>query len=315
MIMAIDAGHGYTKGLSHRGTQVLFPSLIAPAPSALDLGSFGHTALTVIDGQAFVVGEAARPWATPLWTRDKALDDDTLRLMLVAAAELGANGPVRLATGLPLAWFGSQHAAFRQALHGAGGRIQRPDGTVTQLWFESVVILPQGVAAAGPILDRMVSAPGPYIVVDVGYRTTDYILVTKGTDGRLTFDPTAAGSLELGMHTVYAAVANCLSQQHRTVFTVAHVAQTDSVVIRGQRISIVDDCAREEHRLARSIVRALTERLDAQLDQVLGLIAVGGGSSVLVHAIPGILSPDHPQWANVQGYWAALADNKTEQTG
>ena len=313
MMIAIDAGHGYTKGLSTRGAKTLFPSLIAAAPAAVDLGSFGRTAVTRIDGQAFVVGEAARKWATPLWSRDKAVDDDTMRLILVAAAELGASGAVRLATGLPLSWFGPQRAAFQQALRGFGGHVTRTDGTTTRLWFESVLVLPQGVAAAGPLLDRFVQEPGPYLVVDVGYRTTDYIIVVKESDGRLTFDPTAAGSLDLGMHAVHAALADQLSQQ--TSFTAAQVANVDHVVVRGQRIPITAERSREETRIARTIVRTLAERLDAQLDQVLGLIAVGGGSGLLGRAMPGVLEPADPQWANVHGYWTALIDAYSQQVG
>lgn len=315
MMIAIDAGHGYVKGLSARGGRVLFPSLIAPAPVTVDLGSYGGATVTRIDGQSYVVGEAARKWATPLWSRDKAVDDETMRLMLVAAAELGASGPIRLATGLPLAWFSPQRAAFQEALRGFGGHVTRVDGTAARLWFESVLVLPQGVAAAGPLLDRLVQVPGPYLVVDVGYRTTDYIMVTKEPDGRMTFDPTAAGSLELGIHHVDAAVAAQLSADHRTTFTPAQVATVETVIARGKRVSITADRARHEAHVARAIVQGLLERLDTQMDQVLGLVAVGGGSRVIAHALSGVITPENPQWANVQGYLAALEDTTPLRAG
>jgi hypothetical protein len=38
--IAIDAGHGYVKALAVHGASSIFPSLICPAPSTLDLGEF-----------------------------------------------------------------------------------------------------------------------------------------------------------------------------------------------------------------------------------------------------------------------------------
>ena len=306
MQLSIDVGHGYVKTWSSRGDRVIFPALIQRAPTTVDLGAFGRASITRIDGDDYLVGEAARRLATPLWSRDKASDDETLRLMLAAAAECGANGPVRLATGLPLAWWGDQRQALQHALHGFGGTVVRPDGRTLHLWFETVLVLPQGVAAAGPVLDQSVYAPGPYLVVDVGYRTTDFIVVTKQDTGALEFDALAAGSLELGMHAVDAALAESLTAVHHTEFTAVQVANAESVVVRGRRLDIQNERANRAVQVARRIARGLTERLDRQMDHLLGLVAVGGGSHLLAQSIPGVIQPADPQWANARGYLAAL---------
>lgn len=304
MLVAVDVGHGWVKAISGRGDRCLFPALIHPAPVGVNLGAFGTTPITRIDGEAWLIGDAAERWATPLWSRDKATDDHTRRLLLVAAARLGAIGPVSLATGLPLAWFGAQHRAVRQALTGVGGVVQLPGGRDIRLWFDSVLVLPQGVAAAGPVLDA--ADPGPYLIVDVGERTTDYIIATKQPDGALEFDTLAAGSLEWGMHHIHQTVADTLSNQYGTHFTAAQVANEESLVVRGQRIVLTDLRQQEAKRLARVIVQELLTHLDQQMDQVLGIIAVGGGGALLAAAIPGVTIPDDPQWANAQGYMAAL---------
>lgn len=304
MMVAIDAGHGYVKALSARGERRIFPALIHPAPTGVDLGTFGRVPTTRIDGVPFLIGEAARRWATPLWSRDKAMDDDTRRLILVAAAELGAVGPTRLATGLPLAWFGAQHRAFRQALQQYGGTVVLPSGRDIRLWFESVLVLPQGVAAAGPVLET--AEPGPYLVVDVGERTTDFVIVTKAPDGTLAFDALAAGSLDWGMHAVHQAVADQLAARYGTPFTAAQVAAGETVIIRGERVDLTADRQAQAARLARLIVQGLLAKLDSQMDQILGLVAVGGGGALLAQVVPGVRQPDDPQWANAQGYLAAL---------
>ncbi len=81
--IAIDAGHGYTKAFSQSGERVIFPSLIGPAPAGVDLGECARTETVTIDGSPYLVGQSAHSHATPLWSRDKAADPDTLRLILV----------------------------------------------------------------------------------------------------------------------------------------------------------------------------------------------------------------------------------------
>ncbi len=306
MQIAIDAGHGYVKAISESGRRRVFPALIHPAPSAVDLGEFGRATTTTIDDADYLVGEPARRLASPLWTRNKAVDDDTLRLILVAAAELGASGPVHLGTGLPLAWYGEQRQAFKTTLRGFGGTVRTANGIQNRLWFESVLVLPQGIAAAGPVLADPKYEPGPYLIVDIGFRTTDYIIVTKQPGGDLDFDALAAGSLEMGMHVVQGALADHLTKTHHTVFTAAQVADTDAVFVRGMRIDIAFDRAQQETRVARSIVKGLMEKLDSQMEQVMGLVAVGGGSDILARAIPDVIQPTEPQWANASGYLMAL---------
>ncbi|NMP24461.1 ParM/StbA family protein [Sulfobacillus harzensis] len=304
--IAVDAGHGYTKALGESGERVLFPSLIAPAPASVDLGEYAQVDTVWIDGQPYVIGEPARSYATPLWSRDKATDEDTLRLILVAAAELGAVGPVALATGLPLSWFGSQRRAFREALTGFGGVVQRAGQPPQRVWFESVMVLPQGVAAAGSLLAAPTMESGAYLVVDVGYRTTDYIVVEKSADGGLDYEPSAAGSLELGMHTVSQAVADEISSTHQVDYTPAEVEGRTHVVVRGQKLDVTQRAHEAREAVGRQIAKVLAERLGPQADKLLGIVAVGGGSDILPTAIPGTIVPPDPQWANAQGYLLAL---------
>jgi hypothetical protein len=209
---------------------------------------------------------------------------------------------VTVVTGLPLAWYGAQRRAFREALTGAEATIAVPGYPARRLWIDQAVVLPQGVAAAGPVLGAARYEPGPYLVVDIGYRTTDYIIVTKRSDGLLDFDPHTAGSLETGTHAINTALAAELSETHQIPFTVGQVEGAGTVVVRGQRIALDPPRQRHRHKVAARIAQGLAESLDARLDQVLGIIAVGGGASLLAGALPGVVMPADPQWANALGY-------------
>ncbi|MCL6562172.1 MAG: ParM/StbA family protein [Firmicutes bacterium] len=306
MRIAIDVGHGWVKAVAEDGGRVCFPALIAPMPATVDLGEFASMDAVVIEGTRYVVGESARQHATPLWSREKAADPDTLRLHLVAAAQLGAVGPVKLVTGLPLAWYGPQRRALRETLTGFGGAVTLPGRAPQRLWFDRVLVLPQGVAAAGPVLATDAYEPGTYVVVDVGYRTTDHLLVEKTETGKLVFAPDAAGSIEIGVYSVFHSVADALAQAYHLPFTAAEVEAASFVTVRGQKIDVTQRIRATKEAVGRQVAQKLAAALDAHLEKVLGVVAVGGGADLLAAVLPGcIVSPD-PQWANAAGYLAAL---------
>lgn len=305
--VGIDVGHGYTKAIQANGLRVLFPSLICPAPSTVDLGEFGTQGVpTVINDQLYLVGAAARRYATPLWDRDKAADEDTARLMMVAAARLGLSGPLRLVTGLPLSWWGAQRRAYKAALEGLEAHITVPGRPATRLWFAEVLVLPQGVAAAGPILAQSHYQAGPYLIVDWGERTTDYIIVMKQADGRLDFDQAAAGSLEIGCHAIALALASQLTARYHTSFQATTLESAEAVAVRGQRIDLMPLRQVAQTRVTQQLARALHEALGPQLEQVLGIVAVGGGSTLLKAALPAVVHPPEAQWANAAGYLGSV---------
>jgi len=304
--IAIDAGHGYVKSLAASGASSIFPSLICPAPSTLDLGEFGQSKPIQIDGQPYLVGESARKHASPLWSRDKATDPDTLRLILVAAAQLGANGPIALATGLPLSWYGSQKQAFKDALLGQTATITRPDSPPQRLWIESVKILPQGVAASVLVLADPRHRPGPYVVVDVGYRTTDYIVVTKASTGKLAYDAGEAGSMEIGTHAIAGTVAQALEQRYHVPFQPAEVESSQTVYIYGEAIDLPPLRQAAQQAVSSQLRDALNEALDDQLPKAAGIVLVGGGGSLLAGAFRGGIGVPDGQWANVKTYLKAV---------
>ena len=305
--LAVDVGHGYVKALSARA-RVVFPALIGPAPTQVDLADFAPTEVLRIDGMPYLCGEPARAHAAPRWSRYKAQDLDTLRLMLVAAARLDLHGPIQLATGLPLSWYGHQRKAFREALLAYGGTVQLPDRPAHRLWFESVTVLPQGLAAALTLLLDPDRQPGTYLVLDHGYRTTEYLIVTKSANGTVDADPTQAGSLELGTHAIAATVATGLETDYRLPFSAVEVEEADQVYVRGQAVALAERRAAAAHAVSTQIRDRLTEVLDARIAKVVGVLQCGGGAPVLHRAFPEALIPEDPQWANVSAYWGSVAD-------
>ncbi len=314
MKIAIDAGHGYTKALAASGARVLFPSLIAPAPKGgIDLGEWerhSERGRVVLDDQEFVYGESARRLATPLWSREKAADSDAARFILIAVGLLGAVGPVQIAVGLPLSWFASQRKEFKVALMGYGARIAFPEQGIgsQRIWIDAVTVLPQGVAGAAATLGATVSAvPESWIVLDIGYRTSDFCWLDRGEQGKLDFERERAGTLEIGYHDVVEQARQELERTYHLPFREAELESAPTVIVRGQLVDVSALRHMATRAVAQRMAQELQIRLGDGLDRVTGVLLVGGAAEPFADHFPW---PTHvandSQWANAIGYLAVL---------
>jgi plasmid segregation protein ParM len=162
------------------------------------------------------------------------------------------------------------------------------------------------VAAAAPILASSDYEAGPYLIVDIGYRTTDYIVVIKTASNGFDFDPDAAGSLERGMHAVGKQVAKALSEEYQVPFSASELEAQDPVFVRGEKIDVTYRFHEARQIIGRRIAQELATALGPQIDKLRGIVAVGGGSDLLAALLPGTIVPPDPQWANVSGYYLSL---------
>lgn len=306
--VAIDLGHAFVKVRSERG-RLLLPALITPAPPQVDVGETVAMPTWRIDDQEYWVGETARGYSAARWSRDKDTDQASLRLCVIAAAMTGQHGPVALAVGLPLAWYGSQRQKLRQALTGFGGTVtpiheQTPP---RRLWFESVQVLPQGLAAAIWLLSQPRYEPGVYIIADVGYRTTDYVQAIKTAQGAIQVNPAEAGSLEWGTHAVAQQVAAQLEREWHVPFHPAELEQQAQVTVAGRVLALGPYWRSAGARVGQQWADQMQERLDVALVKATRVLLIGGGAELMQPYLPHSEIPADPQWANVEAYWAALA--------
>jgi len=311
--IAIDIGHGWTKVLTGAGARTRFPSLIAPAPAAVDLGEWSQSPVVRINQLPYLVGESARPYATPLWSRSKATDADTLRLLWVAMAHVGASGSVQIATGLPLAWFGTQRQAFRETLIGCHGTVQLPGEPPQDITIESAKILPQAVAGAIATWSHPVIAPDRALIIDIGYRTSDFLIVKRAPQAPLDIALDGSGTIEHGMSAIAESVVTQLENQWHVPFSLGEVESADTVSIHGERIDLVPLRAHARTLLAERLIQELALRLKGQWDRMDTMVLLGGGAVALREELePRLPStvqvPADPQWANVRGYLGAIAD-------
>ncbi len=303
MHCAIDVGHGYSKALSESGERVMCPSWIVPAPEGPNVGPFAATTPTMVNGQPYLIGESARLHAVSLFSHDKAADPLTQALTWASAARLLSPGYhiVRLGVGLPLAWYATQKSALSQSLQ---GRVTVDD---RHLDIPQVTVFPQGI---GALLTADLPENGLVGLVDIGYRTVDYLVapIREGVPAPMI---TRSGTWAGGLHQAYAGIAQRLEQEFQVHFEPHELVDRRRVTVHGQPVDLLlfQDTAFRD--LAGDLTRHLAttwDDLQAKLD---GVFLAGGGALALqshLASLGPIQVLAEAQWANVHGYLDLLRD-------
>ena len=301
MHCAIDVGHGYVKAVSATGKRTLFPSWIAPIPEGPQMGRFDRQDVVTVNDGAYWVGNAARHYATSLFSHDKATDPLTLALTWIAADQvMDSDRIVQLGVGLPLSWYGSQKDALATAL----------TGSVTvgsqALVVEQVQVFPQAVGALVSIADFPVT--GLIGLVDIGYRTVDYLIaqVNEGVPRPL---PTTAGTYPGGVHVAYQAMARTVEKDWHVHFEPHELVQRPTVTVHGQPMGLDPYRNSALQTLAEDLARHLAIYWDGVQEKLDALYLAGGGAQDLQAYWPdwpGLTVLPQSQWANAQGYLRLL---------
>ncbi len=328
MIVAVDTGYGYVKALAQDGRRACFPSVVFPDAGTGELvqavgGSGPGHRVTLLPAQGepqrLLVGDAAiLAGGVRSWDSTAAARRDYARLVLAAVAILGVPGsgpepePVDLAVGLPLASYlqREERRALRQEMLGLRARFHVAGKEPGAMEVRSVRVFAQAVgayvlaAAAEPA-----AVAGTVGLVDVGFRTTDYLLVQQTQGGALP-DEARSGSVDTGIGLAYEGVARMIGGQAGVMVPPGMVegalASSGTLTARGRvydvRSMFETEARAVADRIADQVRRAWGDRMDFLSA---ALLAGGGGAATFPH-----LRGFHPMlrlmedafFANAQGF-------------
>lgn len=176
---------------------------------------------------------------------------------------------------------------------------------------ENLTIIPEG---AGSYLAAAASSKpmesGLWLVVDVGYLTTDIVAFLDGD----YLPDLAASDPAAGMSSVAQAVANHIAAASGVdlpASTVDRDLRCPAILINGITIPIEEQRNAALTRLGERIGRFLVQHAARQ--NVSGVLLTGGGAELLrdrVHArgLPGVSIAPNPRRANVEGGYKLLDD-------
>lgn len=222
--IAVDAGYGFTKVISSKGKQAVFPSLVGYGRDRLNLlgeeadkENLDNIQVTIKeDGETYnyFIGELAKREsenATYIMGTDRLADHRAKALVLTAAAVVMGDytDPIEeIAVGLPLQYYSKHREEMQKVLEQVKADISFISGGFgpKTLQFNKVSVYPQ---AAGALWAQLFNDKGEFRnpklsglvgLIDIGFKTTDFIVIDINDGMKLRSE--LSGTIEQGMRQV-----------------------------------------------------------------------------------------------------------------
>lgn len=241
------------------------------------------------------------------YRKDKTDDDRFFILTLFAlAGELEARGcpaeevvRVRLAVGLPPAYFGAQAVNFVEYFKGRDIVSFSVNGKAYEVYIEDVACFPQAYAAAATMLYSLVNEVKA-VILDIGGFTADYLLLKNGQADLSTCD-----SLENGVILLYNQICSKVNAELDILLDENDV----DIILGGKTVGYPKSAVQLVERQAQLFVGDLFSTLrERMLDlRFMKVIFVGGGAILLRRQIEASGKVGTPLFvedinANAKGY-------------
>ncbi|CAB1057793.1 hypothetical protein D1BOALGB6SA_2548 [Olavius sp. associated proteobacterium Delta 1] len=328
-VLGIDIGFGFTKATNGNKT-LIFKSLFGDAADIQFWADFGDDTPTdhihvTIDGKSYFIGDLAEQQSSVLHftlDQEKLITEFVKILSLTVAGmfqqkDASINVPINVVSGLPIGYFKQNHERFSELLSGHHTvTYHAHDGQETNkvIYINKVRMLPQPM---GSILNLLMDDKGKIIdmdlakekigVVDIGFRTTDFIILD-----RLRYIDRGSRTIDSGISKGFSVIANKLREKAGVsveLYRLYRAAETGLIKMRGHGFAFAKIRDQVYSQLAGSIANEI-DRLWADDWDIDTIILSGGGCRELAqylqplivgNVIPVDLSQD-PRLNNVMGY-------------
>ncbi len=225
-VLGLDIGFGFTK-VANNNKHLMFKSLIGNAEEIQFKSNFVLTSATenihvTIDGNDYFIGEYAEKQSA---VRHYTLEQDKLTTNFLKVLSLTAIGllndkyiPLKVVSGLPVLYFRDYSEQYRKILVGHHEiTFHQPDGKdiLRRLNISEIRMVPQPYGSLmnillndrGKITNRDLA--GQKVgVVDIGFNTTDYILIDK-----LHYISRGSKTINLGISDCFRQIADKIRQK------------------------------------------------------------------------------------------------------
>ncbi|MHB1418252.1 MAG: ParM/StbA family protein [Bacillota bacterium] len=328
MIISIDLGYGYTKGINTEGKSIVIPSVVGPGRdrSMVDnLGGEKHgmdNLHVVVNGEEYFVGSLAEEenlGASRTLDVDKISHINTKVLLSIVAALLmpKSTPEIHLTTGLPFADYVNQRKSFEAYLkffntdvEFKGGPLQ---GKRRHIRFDQVSIYPQAAGAIYSLMDnemvRAITKTGKMVsVVDIGYKTTDFVTFQSGSTFKYKTD--LSDTINVGMNEMNRLASLAF---HKKTGRRINTLQADEIIknriitFAGQEWDFTQEIEYAYETVARNIIDRVRQIWGDQSDFIQTVFIAGGGAIALGPYLRSLhhnlqVAPD-AQTANAKGFF------------
>lgn len=326
MKIGVDFGFGFTKAMSEDGNIISFPSVVGARKNESAITSMIGTPddyfVKIKNGdiKSYYVGDAAITNKKDRdWNADKTMAAEVLRVLCSTAMSILApeESEIDLVVGLPISLYKTQKDLLRSNLVNSKLEVAVNGGEYKIFHIKSVKVAVQGIGAyLSMILDSDGNAKtGEDVnrscaVIDIGYRTIDYLTLEKGRKG-LNLIESASGTLEeQGMIGVYDSIAKFVAASGKTTSRLeiekAVLWNKNILEIAGKKIDLGDALKNAYKETADEIKSKINMQLKDMAETLPVIYLTGGGAEDLFEYLKPYYKQlelqDKPRFANVIGY-------------
>ncbi|NKE72856.1 ParM/StbA family protein [Candidatus Manganitrophus noduliformans] len=314
--LGLDVGFGYTKAMDDKKA-IVFPSVVSPPveisfkPSwQNESDRLHHLAVTLEEKTYFVGHLALNQGRFAHATLDRVrTETPEFKLLFLAAISLFVESPEEafsVITGLPVDDF-EDRKVIEKTLRGRFDLSVA--GEDVSFVIKNLTVIPQ---PCGAFMDLLYAPEGlneeymegPVGIIDIGYKTTDFVLMRSGE-----YAHKLSGSIKQGMSAIYQAAVSKFSATYRGNWDLKSTeeALSEGILCRfGERTAINPSLLESDLAgLADQIISWIRQRWEGE--KLNRMICTGGGSShlkpYLIRTFPRMIFMDDPQQANVRGFY------------
>lgn len=338
--IAVDIGYGFLKGINETGERIIFPSMVGSAHERSLKDLFGANAKSRLDnlhvhvkeGQLegeYFVGSLAKESASKsiAFGSNKIWHQNNIILLSTATALLAPDREdILIVSGLPLEHYKTQRQEFSSFLKMFNAELRFidhfPGHNTRKISFAGAAVFPQG---AGAVYEAFLDYPeikqkaGALVaVVDVGFKTTDYITVRIGTP--LETIEYLSGTIDAGMYHLHRSFESSYLQE--TGYKAdpgrigEYIASGGRFFFDGRERNLSQSLQTARHELVNVIRDGLISRWNDHYREFQAVFLAGGGAPELGDSLkqtfPMLKRVNDPQFANCKGflYYARLLESR-----
>ncbi|MCX7884641.1 MAG: ParM/StbA family protein [Caloramator sp.] len=334
MRISVDVGYGYVKAVNEKSRKILFPSVVAPYTSKglgsilggiddeytvvmWEYGKPNQSKCFYVGDKAMTSGGAIRTW------EDNAANNSNIKVLVMASLSiLGDGSPVDLAVGLPMGFYNEQKNEIKKLFQGLDCSVNINGNGTVRTKVNSVFVFPQGAGAyysACLNIDGTVKNPdivnSSAGIIDIGYRTTDYLIMTKGKKGIAPRED-LSDSIDIGMNLIFQSIQREIEALTKKKIEILKIEQAVlwhncDITISGQNFNLNDIKRKACEEFAERIISHIKFKWDNEIDYLRYIFIAGGGAidsdirDIFTKSFNNIYLLD--SYANAEGYLAAQA--------
>jgi plasmid segregation protein ParM len=326
-VVGIDIGFGFTKATNGKDV-LLFKSVFGEAVEVQFMDNIlDHTEKyehlhIEFDGNAFFVGELAEYQSNVRFftmDQDQFVSRFVKILSLAALSHLLPNSvPIRLVTGLPVAYYRQQKDVITKMLRGEHkvtcvGEDNRRQEILIDI--NQVLVVPQPFGSLLNLLFDSDKKSGnkrfmqeKVGIIDIGFRTSDYTIANRSK-----YMERGSRTTDCGISHAFATIAKKLQEKtgvNPELYRLYKSVERGSIKIRGKNYDLTKFIEQVFSQLASDVANEVNQ-LWAEDWDIDTIVITGGGGAVLAPFLKPLLhgqvmdidSTRDARLNNVHGYW------------